>query len=559
MDSLTELKKIIQTINGDITPDDIGIFREQVSQLSQQYEEAPTVTSFLKMMGSLGNHLDSKKTDTHSDLIPTLNSIVKQLDIIINNPDLEKEEINRILSAEIKKFKGLQNKIASKPTIKENDMNNLKAVILAIDWEISETTLQNFEKVVTDLLPKLKTYKIHYTFLKIIHSTGKYIGNQKANAHEDSISFLRSVLENFEYIVKFPDMTFKDKKQVLEADIKRFEKFKRKIARSRRKNRIKNEAYKDEDIQPALTHIKKTSINDAMDNVIPLTSLPKLEDKGALAQDKSDSEKIEPAFANKKLSPDAQKGVMDNIFSVKDSAADELLDAIHLLDFQGSDQNQGQNVLVETSDSQPEGVKKFTPQRKGNEPISEIGNRLDEFFDLDEDQEEPVEKKNKTIKVVETQAIKPDKLSEPEAVEAPMPEDEPSRMESESVEKPLSEGLPPQVEVESVEEPLPFDSDHDILKRLKSSVESQEWFKNELSMIAISQDISYLNKQWENDPDKICLLQIIDVTVNLYKKQFAICQQKNEDKVNEESKDASFSPQTGHEGVWGKIKGLLTF
>ncbi|MCP3899680.1 MAG: hypothetical protein GY707_08220, partial [Desulfobacteraceae bacterium] len=241
MDSLTELKKIIQSINGDITPDDIGIFREQVSQLSQQYEEAPTVTSFLKMMGSLGNHLDSKKTDTHSDLIPTLNSIVKQLDIIINNPDLEKEEINRILSTEIKKFKGLQNKIASKPTINENDMNNLKAVILAIDWEISKTTLQNFEKVVTDLLPKLKTYKIHYTFLKIIHSTGKYIGNQKANAHEDSISFLRSVLENFEYIVKFPDMTFQDKKQVLEADIKRFEKFKRKIARSRRKNRIKNE------------------------------------------------------------------------------------------------------------------------------------------------------------------------------------------------------------------------------------------------------------------------------------------------------------------------------
>ncbi|MCP3898921.1 MAG: hypothetical protein GY707_04195, partial [Desulfobacteraceae bacterium] len=132
----------------------------------------------------------------------------------------------------------------------------------------------------------------------------------------------------------------------------------------------------------------------------------------------------------------------------------------------------------------------------------------------------------------------------------PMPKGEPSQIESEPVTN-----LPKTDNQES----LPFDSDHDILKRLKSSVESQEWFKNELSMIAISQDISYLNKQWENDPDKTCLLQIIDVTVNLYKKQFAISQQKNEDKANEESKDASSAPQTGHEGVWGKIKGLLTF
>ena len=288
MNSLTELKKIIQSINQNITNGEIDIFQKQFSQLAPQYDKSPTVTSYLKMMRSLGKYLGLRRDDTHADLIPTLHSIIKQLDRLISNPDLEKEEVDRNLFIEIQKFKTLQNEIVSKPTINNNDMNDLKAAILTIDWEIFDTTLQDFEKVITNFLPKLVNYKIHHTFVKIIHSTGRYIGNKKANAHKDSILFLHSVFENFEQVVQTTNMTSKDKKKVLEGAINRFYKFKRKISREKRKNRPINNVHDDESIQPALAHIRKTSMHDPIDDVIPLTTPPH-ESKEVLTREKPDS------------------------------------------------------------------------------------------------------------------------------------------------------------------------------------------------------------------------------------------------------------------------------
>ncbi|MBU1341534.1 MAG: hypothetical protein KKE44_16660, partial [Proteobacteria bacterium] len=204
MNSLTPLQTVIHSMNKNIIDADINAFEKQVSQLLHVYENNPAITSFLKMMRSLGTYLNSRKNTAHPDSILVLNSISEQLDTIIRNPECGDEEINRILSCEINKYKTLKNKIISNPSINDTDITNLKAVILAIDWEISDITLQNFEEVVNNLLSKLKNYKIHHTFLKIIHSTGRYIGKQKANAHKDAISFLRSIFENFEIIIQTP-------------------------------------------------------------------------------------------------------------------------------------------------------------------------------------------------------------------------------------------------------------------------------------------------------------------------------------------------------------------
>jgi hypothetical protein len=540
LNSLTELKKIIQSLNENITDEDIGAFQKQVSQLELQYETTPIVPSFLKMTQSLGKYLGSKKNNAHTDSIPVLNSIIEQLDKIITNPDLEKDETNRILSKELQKYKSLQNKIASGPAVTDNDLNDLKEVILAIDWEISETNLKNFEKIVTHLLSKLKNYKIQHTFLKIIHTTGRYIGIQKANAPADSISFLRSVFENFEKIVHTPGMALKDKKHLLETDIQRFHEFKHKFSRKKDPIPLTADSSEDEFIQPALSHIKPTGIPASDDNIIPLITLPE-QDENLPAENRPDPDTLAPALAGKKISVAGSRDVMDDLFSIKESPADELLDAIHLLDVNESNPDQALNMIEQTSDPQSDGIKNFTPRKMNTEPIPEIGSRLDEFFSLDIPEDNGVAPNDQEDQTIELSTI----------------EDEES-----------ADGIVPfQYEDDSFEEhphktdtntPLNHGPDSEILTRLKSVIETPEWLRDESAMVSIKQDLSYLENRWQSNTEKTCLVQMVASLVTLLKNQGETDQLKNETKANASNKGVSDRSRKKPKGIWGKFKGMFT-
>jgi len=510
LNSLAELKNIVASLNENITGDDITTFQKLISQLGQQYEGNTNVTTFLKMMRSLSKYLAFKKNNAHADSIPALNSIVMQLEKVINDPDLKEDDASQILSDEIEKYKTLKNKIASKPSITDNDINDLKAVILSVDWEISDVTLLNFETVTTNLLKQFKNYKIHYTFLKIIHSIGRYIGRQKANAPTDSISFLRSVFENFELIILTPEMTFKEKKQILETDINRFYEFKQKIPRQKKTTNLKDDTSEDESFSPALSHIKKTGMA-AADEVVPLTTLG--ESEGFPLEEKTDSDKMAPALADKKSSSMGPRDIMDDLFSVKESPADELLDAIHLQDIPGQSPSQALNMLNQTRNIPSDGVKNFTPQNMDNEPIPEIGNRLDEFFNL----------------------------------EAPEDSDE-------SFEESLSKR---EDKNDDSGGPLP-DPDFDILTRLKTTIKTPESLQDKSSLMSINQDISLLEKSWQNDPEKTCLLQIISSLTNVLKNQPETVLQENKSTTNEADENIPDTPQEETVGVLGKIKGMFT-
>ncbi|MCD4677146.1 MAG: hypothetical protein K8S18_14300 [Desulfobacula sp.] len=534
MNSLTELKNIIQSINENITDNDIDAFQNELSQIGQQYEKNIIITSFLKMMQSLGKYLGSKKSNAHIDSIPVLNSIAHKLDKIIYNPDLEKNETDRILSKEIQKYKSLKNKIASKPEINDNDINDLKAVLLTIDWEISETTVQNFEKVVTNLLLKLKNYKIHHTFLKIIHSTGRYIGNQKANAHTDSISFLRSVFEDFEQIVQNPDMPFKDKKQALETHVNRFHEFKRKISLKKKKTHLTPDVSEDEFIQPALSHIKPAGMH-AADDIAPLTTIP------VETEDKSEPDSIQPALKNKNKSPAEPRDIMDDLFSGKESPADELLDAIHLMDVHGPNQGQAMNMLDQKDDLHSNGIKNFTPQRMNNDPIPEIGSRLDEFFSLDVSSDDTIPGDDKKDQALETSTIPEDDAAD-------------SIVPFRNEDKPFEEVRQAGIE----DEPLPQSPEAAILSRLKSTVETAEWLQYRSSLLSINEDISYLKKYWQDDPDKTCLLQIIASIINLLKTRPETILKTTMNKTNKADNIVSDTPPEKSLGIWGKIKTMFT-
>lgn len=539
MNFLTELKLSIESINKNITDDNIAALQNEISKIGKQYKDNH-VTSILKMMQSLGKYLGSKKDNINADSIPVLNSIAEKLDKIISEPGLEKEELNGILKEELKKYKALKNKIASRPEIKDSDINDLKSVILAIDWEISETTLQNFEKVVTNQLLKFKNYKIHYTFLKLIHSTGRYIGTQKVNAHTDAISFLHSVFKNFEQIAQSSDMAFSDKKALLENDIKRFHEFKLKIAQKKNtsilsveipEEDIPGEDIPDEDdfVQPALSHVKAKEGLEAEDDIAPLTTL--LEpDEYKTGEYKSGNNRPQ---ADHKTPATGAKDVMDDLFNIKESPADELLDAIHLMDVGGNNQDQALDMLDQTMDSQSDGIKNFTPRRMDNDPIPEIGTRLDDFFSLApsdnqisvEDHFDPM-----TVPEKEEEDLLDGIIPFQDEDESPYenPDDNPAQ----------KDGL-------------------EIITQLRTKIETKAWLKDESSMSSIIHDISHLEKQWSHDSEKKALLEIITSMTSLMKNQSETIQKHDISMTDDPDNEILNAIEKKSLGIWGRIKGMF--
>ncbi len=313
MKSLNKFNKVIESININITDDNTSNLKNQLSELLLLYKTNHAVTYLLRFLQSLAKYLGSKKSNVNADTLPLLNSIASKLEQLMDNPDLTKDEINKILEKETLKFKSLKNKLSSNPVINDSKIDDLKEVMLTIDWEISEDTLENFKKVITNLLSELKFYNIHFAFLKIIHSIVQYIGTQKANAHTDSISFLHSVFENFEKIVQTPEMTYKEKKQLLENDIKKFQVFKNKISSGNKTSQTVDNTLDDEDYAPALSQFRQTSISGANDDT-SLTTLSEIDDSDIPDQsvtDTTESSTINP------------ENIMDDLFNAKESPADE--------------------------------------------------------------------------------------------------------------------------------------------------------------------------------------------------------------------------------------------
>ena len=122
-----------------------------------------------------------------------------------------------------------------KPSVAEklsgsSPLNNLSAIILSMDWEISDDTMENFLAEISSLKDRYKEDKILSTYLKIHDSLGRYINNKKAEVNPESIQFLHTVYTSFEKTVNSAKMEEREKKKLIKEQINRFSQLKAKIS-----------------------------------------------------------------------------------------------------------------------------------------------------------------------------------------------------------------------------------------------------------------------------------------------------------------------------------------
>ncbi|MBS3757165.1 MAG: hypothetical protein KGY61_00725 [Desulfobacterales bacterium] len=108
-------------------------------------------------------------------------------------------------------------------------IDNLKALVFSIDWEINDETMKAFLQEVRRLKAQYEDDRILLLFLKLHESLGKYIKAKKAKAHPDAIKLVTSVYKKFEKALLSSEMGEAEKKKIIAGEVKKYKKFKQRV------------------------------------------------------------------------------------------------------------------------------------------------------------------------------------------------------------------------------------------------------------------------------------------------------------------------------------------
>ncbi len=142
----------------------------------------------------------------------------------------------------------------------ESPIARLKAIILSIDWEITDKILQELEEELLDLNDVWAGDKIKQVYIQGLDKIGKYIYKEKANAHPNAIKLLLTFYYNLEKIVSSEEIiSEEEKKKILLEDVKKFDQLKGQITESGPQSTAQETVEK----QPAASEARSEQENES--------------------------------------------------------------------------------------------------------------------------------------------------------------------------------------------------------------------------------------------------------------------------------------------------------
>jgi len=121
----------------------------------------------------------------------------------------------------------------AKTRTEESPLMELDAIVLSLDWEITDENLENLLEEIERLKVLYKSSRLPYMFLQLHGSVGKYIASKKVDAHPDSIKLLHSVHAGLEKVLLKKDMSENERKKILSEEVKKFKGLKHQIMLSK--------------------------------------------------------------------------------------------------------------------------------------------------------------------------------------------------------------------------------------------------------------------------------------------------------------------------------------
>jgi hypothetical protein len=114
---LAELKKIVLSIDWEITPEALDSFLDQIRLLKEVYQSDKVATLFLQILGSLGQYIKSSRSKVHPSTFNVLNSVFARLDEVVRTPKMPPAVRRKLLQAEMDAYQELRTKILQRRTV----------------------------------------------------------------------------------------------------------------------------------------------------------------------------------------------------------------------------------------------------------------------------------------------------------------------------------------------------------------------------------------------------------------------------------------------------------
>lgn len=109
-------------------------------------------------------------------------------------------------------------------------IQNLKAAILAIEWEITDEALDTLLGSLEPLRERWAGQKVFLVCLQIIGTLGGYIKSAKEKAHPDATQLLHSVFDALDLVVTDDTLSDNEKTEKVRAEVAKYNELKKEIA-----------------------------------------------------------------------------------------------------------------------------------------------------------------------------------------------------------------------------------------------------------------------------------------------------------------------------------------
>jgi hypothetical protein len=149
----------------------------------------------------------------------------------------------------------------------EHPLKGLKAVLLSIDWEITDSTMDSLLNEIKNVEYVYSEDKIILTFLQLLGSIGRYVKANKGRAHPEATRVINSVYGALEKVALTEDISRQEKEKMLLQEVAKFKKLKEQVV-----------LRKAEKKEPGAAVVTPPRAPEEEEKRIPLTESPVLEE-----------------------------------------------------------------------------------------------------------------------------------------------------------------------------------------------------------------------------------------------------------------------------------------
>jgi hypothetical protein len=119
------------------------------------------------------------------------------------------------------------------PDVEFSSLQDLKAVFLAMDWEINDQTTSKLIDESEKLMRSSEGDIVLVAYFKMLSSLAKYIKIHKATADKDAVGLLGSVYESMEKVIDVEGMPDEERERLVLDEIHKFLELKKKVTGSK--------------------------------------------------------------------------------------------------------------------------------------------------------------------------------------------------------------------------------------------------------------------------------------------------------------------------------------